>query len=73
MFSAAHTAIIPILYFGIVVPAYAIFIRVAARTLPWQHNSKAQENIPWVSRAPVKASLGQLVLVSFKFLQRFYY
>jgi hypothetical protein len=39
-------AIIPFLYFSLVVPAYAIFIRVAARTLPLQDNSKAQENIP---------------------------
>lgn len=39
-------AIISILYFGIVVPAYAIFIRVAARALPSQDNLKARENIP---------------------------
>lgn len=36
---------IAILYFGTVVPAYAIFIRVAASTLPSQDDSKPQKNV----------------------------
>lgn len=42
---AAIIATIIILYYGTVVPAYAIFIRVVASSLPPQNDSKAKENV----------------------------
>lgn len=53
--------LIAVLYFGLVVPSYAIFIRVAGSTLPLQRNSKytvdkdiglygAWQSFPWPSQ-----------------------